>query len=577
MASKPGGLQEIYGMLFNPGGDVPAMREAANAARKLAGHVRDVAHATEPVAVDLRDTWLAPSGAQFQASWGTFDPAMSGYATHLEGSAVSLDKVADSIHEAQKQAHKFAEMIAVTLVSGAVMTFFTFGFSDVAAAAEVEVEMGAVALMMARVGALMSGEAVAMAALVSAMETTAATFAMGAGFSIASSAGVKLVQGQNIFDPSNYTAKDASKILLDGVLTAGMGSVAGTPGVASFLETHPYVGFGAFGAGGSATFSAISQVAFNDASITDGDTWWNILKSGGVGAVSGVGTAGLFVGLPKLIKAARGIDPTGPALEQPVAPAGLTSDPAPLALDAGEQLQFDLGGIEPPAPSGPLLTADGRVMFPPERFPTDPGKLVTVGDLLRGTTGVVSGGINYIINYPKPGPPLPGTIPPPPLQPAPSLPAPSLPAPAPPAPPPPPPPTVPPALPPPPAVATPYPVRPGDTLSQIAQDRLGNANLWPQIWAANPQIHNPDHISPGDVIDIPPLQPHVHPVPPAQPTPYLVRPNDTLWDISTHVYGDPYAFRQIADANHIGPPYRIEPGWILTLPPVAAPVPAHTP
>lgn len=575
MASKPGALQEIYGMLFNPGGDVPAMREAANAARKLAGQMRGVVDAAEPVAVDLRDKWLAPSGARFQTSWEKFHPAMTGYASHLEGSAVSLDKVADSIHEAQKQAHRFAEMIGATLVSGAIMTFFTFGFSDVAAAAEVEVEMGAVALMMARVGALMSGEAVAMAALLSAMETTAATFAMGAGFSVAASVGGKLIQGQNIFDPANYTAKDASKILLDGVLTAGMGSVAGTPGVASFLEAHPYVGFGAFGAAGSATFSAISQVAFNDASITDSDTWWNVVKSAGVGGVSGVGTAGLFVGLPKLVNAARGVDPTVPPLEEPVAPAGLTSGRAPAALDGGEQLQFDLGGIEPPAPAGPLLTADGRVMFPLERFPTDPGKLVTVGDLLRGTTGVVSGGINYVINYPKPGPPLAGTTLPPQLQPAPSLPAPAPPAPLPPA--------LPPPVPPlqPPAVATPYPVRPGDSLSQIAKDRLGNANLWPQIWAANPQIKNPNLLSPGDVIDIPPLQPqpHVHPIPPAQATPYLVRPNDTLWDISARVYGDPYAFRQIAEANHIGPPYRIEAGWIITLPPLAAAVevPAHTP
>lgn len=49
-----------------------------------------------------------------------------------------------------------------------------------------------------------------------------------------------------------------------------------------------------------------------------------------------------------------------------------------------------------------------------------------------------------------------------------------------------------------------YTVKPGDTLSKIAKDRLGNANAYMKIFEANKdQLTDPDKIKPGQVLRIP--------------------------------------------------------------------------
>jgi nucleoid-associated protein YgaU len=49
-----------------------------------------------------------------------------------------------------------------------------------------------------------------------------------------------------------------------------------------------------------------------------------------------------------------------------------------------------------------------------------------------------------------------------------------------------------------------YTVKPGDTLSKIAKDQLGNPNAYTDIFNANrDQLQNPDQIKPGQVLKIP--------------------------------------------------------------------------
>jgi len=51
---------------------------------------------------------------------------------------------------------------------------------------------------------------------------------------------------------------------------------------------------------------------------------------------------------------------------------------------------------------------------------------------------------------------------------------------------------------------TTYTVKPGDTLSKIARDLLGNANAYHEIFNANrDQLSDPDKIQPGQVLKIP--------------------------------------------------------------------------
>jgi nucleoid-associated protein YgaU len=55
-----------------------------------------------------------------------------------------------------------------------------------------------------------------------------------------------------------------------------------------------------------------------------------------------------------------------------------------------------------------------------------------------------------------------------------------------------------------PATGTTYTVVKGDTLSKIAQELLGKASAYTQIFEANrDQLDNPDHIKPGQVLKIP--------------------------------------------------------------------------
>jgi nucleoid-associated protein YgaU len=49
-----------------------------------------------------------------------------------------------------------------------------------------------------------------------------------------------------------------------------------------------------------------------------------------------------------------------------------------------------------------------------------------------------------------------------------------------------------------------YTVKPGDTLSKIAKETLGSANLYTAIFEANrDQLSDPDKIKPGQVLKIP--------------------------------------------------------------------------
>jgi nucleoid-associated protein YgaU len=73
-------------------------------------------------------------------------------------------------------------------------------------------------------------------------------------------------------------------------------------------------------------------------------------------------------------------------------------------------------------------------------------------------------------------------------------------------------------------------VKKGDTLSKIAKEYLGNANLYHQIFEANrPMLKDPDEIFPGQVLRIPAdlkpqgqtmAQGHMPPPSPSQPQPH---------------------------------------------------------
>jgi nucleoid-associated protein YgaU len=109
-----------------------------------------------------------------------------------------------------------------------------------------------------------------------------------------------------------------------------------------------------------------------------------------------------------------------------------------------------------------------------------------------------------------------------------------------------------------------YVVKPGDTLSGIAQQELGDAERWHEIFALNlATVHHPDRIFPGQVLFLPGPTP-------IQPTPrfYIVKSGDTLSSIAKRELGNESRWPEIFAANSdaIVNPDAIFPGQVFLIP-----------
>ncbi|MBW6437392.1 LysM peptidoglycan-binding domain-containing protein [Actinoplanes hulinensis] len=109
-----------------------------------------------------------------------------------------------------------------------------------------------------------------------------------------------------------------------------------------------------------------------------------------------------------------------------------------------------------------------------------------------------------------------------------------------------------------------YKVRPGDSLGRIAREQLGDEARWPEIFVLNrATIQNPDRIFPGQVLFLPPAQP-TGPIPKL----YTVKPGDSLSKIARERLGNESRWRDIWNLNRdiVPDPDRIFPGQVLVLP-----------
>jgi nucleoid-associated protein YgaU len=108
-----------------------------------------------------------------------------------------------------------------------------------------------------------------------------------------------------------------------------------------------------------------------------------------------------------------------------------------------------------------------------------------------------------------------------------------------------------------------YTVQSGDTLSGIAQQQLGDASRWPEIFLLNRSIRHPDRISPGQVLTLP-VDTAIQP----PPRLYIVRRGDTLSGIAQRELGDASRWPEIFERNRevLSNPDRIFPDQVLILP-----------
>jgi nucleoid-associated protein YgaU len=124
-----------------------------------------------------------------------------------------------------------------------------------------------------------------------------------------------------------------------------------------------------------------------------------------------------------------------------------------------------------------------------------------------------------------------------------------------------------------------YAVRPGDTLSEIAQRELGSARRWKELVAANPGL-DPGRLRIGQELLLPGAAPEgaggarsAGPQPEAAareasaPTAtWKVSRGESLWKIAERTLGDGGRWREIAALNPSIDPDRLRAGAVLKLP-----------
>ncbi|MCL2611686.1 MAG: LysM peptidoglycan-binding domain-containing protein [Nocardioidaceae bacterium] len=115
-----------------------------------------------------------------------------------------------------------------------------------------------------------------------------------------------------------------------------------------------------------------------------------------------------------------------------------------------------------------------------------------------------------------------------------------------------------------------YTVKRGDSLWKLAEERLGDGTRYAEILALNEPVlgGRPDFLLPGTVLKVPVTTP-------TPDDEYVVRPGDTLSEIAEDELGDADAYPSIfeasrgimqADGAHLTDPDLILPGWRLTIP-----------
>jgi nucleoid-associated protein YgaU len=106
-------------------------------------------------------------------------------------------------------------------------------------------------------------------------------------------------------------------------------------------------------------------------------------------------------------------------------------------------------------------------------------------------------------------------------------------------------------------------VQPGDSLWRLARRHLGNGSRWSELLASNPGISDPSHIQPGTVLVVPAsdFRPRV------QPSSITIRSGDSLWKLAASQFGSGSAWPCIAHANpQLHNVNHLRPGQILSIP-----------
>ncbi|TRY16912.1 LysM peptidoglycan-binding domain-containing protein [Tessaracoccus rhinocerotis] len=115
-----------------------------------------------------------------------------------------------------------------------------------------------------------------------------------------------------------------------------------------------------------------------------------------------------------------------------------------------------------------------------------------------------------------------------------------------------------------------YVVQPGDELWSVSERVLGSGERWREVVAANPGLSHDAHLRPGQVLNLPEVSepsasagadPNSH---------VTVAEGDTLWDLADEHLGDAERWPELHGANRglVQDPDEIQVGWELLVPDV---------
>ncbi len=107
-------------------------------------------------------------------------------------------------------------------------------------------------------------------------------------------------------------------------------------------------------------------------------------------------------------------------------------------------------------------------------------------------------------------------------------------------------------------------VQPGDSLWKLARLHLGKGARWNELLASNPNLSDPTRMQPGTLLIVP--APHLRPRAQPLAT-LTVQPGDSLWKLAASHLGSGPAWTCLAQANpQLHDPNRLRPGQIVSLP-----------
>ncbi|WP_158600462.1 LysM peptidoglycan-binding domain-containing protein [Tessaracoccus antarcticus] len=120
----------------------------------------------------------------------------------------------------------------------------------------------------------------------------------------------------------------------------------------------------------------------------------------------------------------------------------------------------------------------------------------------------------------------------------------------------------------PPAGLRAYVVRPGDELWAVAEQELGSGGSWRTILRSNPGMTADTVLTPGNTILLPSTPPVQASAAPDSSGHVTVRRGDTLWDLAEQHLGDAHRWPELFQANRdqISDPDEIDIGWRLSIP-----------